>query len=321
MFTRVGVLRGGPSSEYDVSLVTGTSVIKHLSPDKYKVKDVLITKDGTWHMDGMPILPEKLSRNVDVVVNAMHGKYGEDGQAQQILESFSIPYTGSRPAPSAVAMNKILAKEVFKRHGIRTPHGIVIENSNDLSELPAFIFKKVSPPWFVKPANGGSSVGASMAKNLAELEDALALAFSYDDKVIVEECIKGREATCGVLDNFRNNDIYALLPIEIVPPQEKSFFDYKCKYDGTSKEICPGNFSPKEKQHLQELALAIHRALGLRHYSRSDFIVSPRGIYALEVNTLPGLTPESLFPKSLAAVGCSYSQFLDHLISLALGNK
>ena len=136
--------------------------------------------------------------------------------------------------------------------------------------------------------------------------------------MIVEECIKGREATCGVIDNFRDTKHYSLLPIEIIKPRNRDFFDYQCKYDGTTQEICPGNFSQKEKQALQNLSVKIHKALGLRHYSRSDFIVSPGGIYALEVNTLPGLTSESLFPKAMAAVGCDYLGFLDHLLNLAL---
>ena len=139
---------------------------------------------------------------------------------------------------------------------------------------------------------------------------------------MVEENIKGREATCGVVDKFRGNDFYSLLPIEIIKPEKSDFFDYEAKYCGGSQEICPGNFSRDEKEAIQELAVAAHKVLGLRHYSRSDFIISPgRGIYILEVNTLPGLTAESLLPKSLQAVGCSLPDFLDHLITLALAGN
>ena len=317
MLTRVAVLRGGPSSEYDVSLNTGANVLRGLA-SKYKTKDVLIAKDGQWYMDGLAITPEKVCRSVDVVFNAMHGEFGEDGQVQRILHKFKVPYTGSEAWPSSIAMNKALTKDYFRKNGIRTPHGLLIKKTEDDSTLVKYIFNKISPPWFVKPNTGGSSVGASLCKNMAELDNGLKEAFNYSDSVMVEECIKGREATCGVIDNFRGVKNYSLFPIEIIKPKDRAFFDYQCKYDGTTQEICPGNFRDKDKQEIQNIAVKIHRALGLRHYSRSDFIISPRGIYALEVNTLPGLTSESLFPKAMAAVGCSYANFLDHLIQLAL---
>lgn len=316
---RVAVLRGGPSSEYDVSLVTGGSVLKALQ-DKYHTKDVLIDKSGVWHMDGLPVHPEKVCRNVDVVFNAMHGEYGEDGKVQQILNLFSVPYTGSEAFASSVAMNKSLTKDVFKRHGIKTPLGFVFDHSESPINIASIVFKKVSPPWIVKPVSGGSSVGTSLTKTFKELERGIMKAFGFGEKIIIEEFISGKEATCGVVENFRDQKHYALFPVEIIKPEHRDFFDYECKYDGTTREICPGNFSKEIKEEIQNSAIKIHDTMGLRHYSRSDFIVNPkRGVYALEVNTLPGLTPESLFPKSIKAVGCSYEGFLEHLISLALG--
>ncbi|MEI6297086.1 MAG: D-alanine--D-alanine ligase family protein [bacterium] len=317
---RVAVLRGGISSEYDVSLITGGSVLKALR-DKYDTKDILIDKSGEWHLDGLPVHPERVCRSVDVVFNALHGEYGEDGKVQQILNLFSVPYTGSGAVPSAVAMNKALTKDLFKKHQIKTPMGFVFDKGN-ATEIANYIFRKISPPWIVKPASGGSSVGVTLAKTFAELENGILEAFRYGDKVIIEEFIKGREATCGVIDNFRGQKVYSLLPVEIIKPTARDFFDYECKYDGSTKEVCPGNFDQETKDEIQNIAMKIHNAMSLRHYSRSDFIVSPRrGIYALEVNTLPGLTPQSLFPKSLAAIGCSYEDFLDHLIGLALEAK
>jgi len=248
----------------------------------------------------------------------MHGKYGEDGQVQSLLEKFNIPYTGSRPAPSALAMNKTITKEIFRKNGIKTPFGVTIERESQPENIEKFIFNKMAVPWFVKPADGGSSVGTTMVKDISLLADAVNFAFEFSDRVLVEECIKGREATCGVLDKFRNQDLYRMLPIEIIKPDSKDFFDRDCKYDGTTREVCPGNFTENEKREMQELATLTHQIMGLSHYSRTDFIVSPRGIYTLEVNTLPGLTPESLFPKALSAVGCNYSQFLDHLVELVL---
>ncbi|HRY62370.1 MAG TPA: D-alanine--D-alanine ligase family protein [Candidatus Paceibacterota bacterium] len=318
---RVAVLRGGPSTEYDVSLVTGGNVLRALQ-NKYHTKDILIDKDGVWHMDGLPTHPEKACRHVDVVFNAMHGEYGEDGKVQQILNLLSVPYTGSGAAASSMAMNKATTKQIFSRHGIKTPMGMVFDSELSPSEIAHSTFRKISPPWIVKPVNGGSSVGTSIARNFEELGRAVINAFGYGNSVLMEEFISGREATCGVIDNFRGQKNYSLLPVEIIKPKHRDFFDYECKYDGTSKEICPGNFDSSAKEEIQNLAMKIHNAMGLRHYSRSDFIVTPRrGIYALEVNTLPGLTPESLFPKSLAAIGCKYEHFLDHLINLALESK
>lgn len=318
---RVAVLRGGPSSEYDVSLITGGSVLKALK-DKYHTKDILIDKAGVWHMHGIPVQPEKVCRESDVVFNAMHGQYGEDGKVQQILNQFSVPYTGSEAFPSAVAMNKQMTKDVFRRHGIKTPLGLVFDEEKSSDDIAHDAFNKISPPWIVKPASGGSSVGASIARNYCELGRAVIKAFGYGDKVLVEEFIAGKEATCGVIDNFRGKRTYALFPVEIIKPNARDFFDYECKYDGTTREICPGNFRRNESEAIQEMAVRIHDAMGLRHYSRSDFIIHPRrGVFALEVNTLPGLTPESLFPKSIKAVGCSYENFLDHLIGLALNVK
>jgi len=318
---RVAVLRGGPSTEYDVSLITGGSVLSALQ-NKYRIKDILIDKEGVWHMDGIPTHPEKICRHADVVFNALHGQYGEDGKVQQILNLVSVPYTGSGAMASAVAMNKAIAKQAFSRYGIKTPMGISFDYGSSASDVANSTFRKISPPWIVKPTIGGSSVGASVARTFKELERAIMYAFGYGDNILVEEFIQGREATCGVIDNFRGQKYYALLPVEIVNQNNKVFFDCESKYDSNTKKICPGNFVNDIKAEIQDLAIKIHDSMGLRHYSRSDFIVTPkRGIYALEVNTLPGLTPECTFSKSLTAVGCKYEHFLDHLIDLALNKK
>jgi D-alanine-D-alanine ligase len=316
---RVGVIRGGPSSEYDVSLKTGGSILRHIPEEKYEAHDILITKDGTWHWRGVPVAPEKLARHFDVVWNALHGEYGEDGQIQQLLESLGIPYTGSTAYASAVGMNKALAKEYFKALGLKTPAGeLFFRDETSPEDAARTVFSRISPPWIVKPAALGSSVGATLARTFDGLVAGIKKAFAVSPKILAEECIRGREATCGVVDNFRGKEYYSLLPVEIFKPANKEFFDYECKYDGSTRELCPGNFTRGESEAIQEAALAAHRGLGLRHYSRADFIVSPRGLYILEVNTLPGMTSESLLPKSLAAVGCEYPQFLDHVLTLAL---
>lgn len=326
---RVGVLRGGISPEYDVSLKTGGAVLRHLSAEKYAPADLLITKDGQWHLNGRPADLPKISRNVDVIWNALHGEYGEDGKVSGLLDHFSIPYTGSKALPSALGMNKVLAKKFFVKAGIKTPASRVIENygieeaeRERLARETAFdIFRTITPPWILKPISGGSSVGTQIIKTYPDLiQTLLAFAQSGTD-MLLEEFIRGKEATCGVIDSFRGEEIYSLLPVEIRPASGRAFFDYEAKYGGDTEEIVPGNFSRDESIELQRLAALAHATLRLRHYSRSDFIVTPRGIYILETNTLPGLTESSLLPKSLHAVGSSLSEFLDHVITLALEKK
>ncbi|MFA6273309.1 MAG: D-alanine--D-alanine ligase [Candidatus Paceibacterota bacterium] len=319
----VGVLRGGPSSEYEVSLKTGASVLKYLNRERYEPRDILITKDGAWHMDGFRRGEDYVLHRVDVVFNALHGEYGEDGKVQRIMEHFGTPFTGSGSLPSAIAMNKVMTKDQIAGTSVRLPRHIVIENSDgDLERKIIEAWKTFIQPSVVKPLALGSSVGIGIARDFPTFRSLILGAMEKSGAAMAEEYIQGREATCGVVENFRGEKIYQLLPIEIIPPSEKDFFDYQAKYTGISREICPGNFSPEEKAEIQKAAALVHQTLGLGHYSRSDFIVSPkRGIYFLEVNTLPGLTSESLLPKSLAAIGCPLPDFLEHLLTLALDRK
>jgi D-alanine-D-alanine ligase len=339
---KVGVVRGGPSSEYEVSLKTGGTVISHLLGDKlnqfYKPIDILIDKDGVWHKNGIPTTIESIFHSVDVIFNAMHGEYGEDGKIQQVFDQWQIPYTGSGAFPSAVGFNKALSKEQFNILGIKTPkHFLLPAYQEDIDAIPPLtgqsarnkyaekkaheILGKISPPWIVKPLSGGSSVGMRLCKSFPELEDAILSIVNLDSSILIEEFIQGKEATVGVIENFRGKNIYVLPPIEIRIPPKSTFFDYEAKYGGKSQEICPGNFSREEKEELEKMAELIHTGLNLSHYSRSDFIIHPKkGIYALEVNTLPGLTSESLIPKALNAVGSDLPEFIDHLIKLAKNN-
>jgi D-alanine-D-alanine ligase len=318
---KIGVLRGGPSSEYDVSLKTGGSVIKNLPAEKYNIQDIFISKQGIWHLRGIPITPEKVIKQVDVIFNAMHGEYGEDGAVQQLLDTFSVPYTGSNSFASAIGMNKLLTKQGIENYDINTPEYTIIEASDNLEKDIFELFRSFSMPAVVKPVSGGSSVGVTLARSFKDLREGIYKAFEYCPKVLIEEYINGREATCGIVQGFRGEEIYALMPVEIITSNKSSFFDYNAKYSGETQELCPANFDSIIKDEIQRLAKEVHKALGLRHYSRSDFIVSPRGIYFLEVNTLPGLTEGSLLPKALDAGGTQLSEFLDHLVSLALDNK
>ncbi len=325
----VGVVRGGPSSEYDVSLKTGSTVLRHLSEgpvsEIYQPVDILISAEGGWHRDGAERSPARALAGVDVVFNALHGQFGEDGGIQKILDDLCVPYTGSGAFASAMGMNKVLAKERFAQAGIKTPTHLVIRRSDDLRERYNHVFHHFLLPFVVKPVSAGSSVGVTIVKKYIDFFDAVEKAFEHSDTVLVEEYIKGREATAAVIDNFRDQRFYALPPVEILPPSSSDFFDYEAKYsDGATaaQEIVPGNFTPFQKKEMEELAIAAHKALGARHYSRTDFIVSPsRGIYVLEINTLPGLTDASILPKSLAAVGAPLGDFFHHIISLARGEK
>lgn len=322
---RISVLRGGPSGEYEVSLQSGASVLSALSPEKYHVYDVLIDRQGNWHMNGIEKPMENILRHTDVVVNALHGHFGEDGKLQAILNHHGVAYTGSDALPSALGMHKGHTKKIVSEHKIKTPtYTLVRKGDQTPHEIAVTLFRSFPQPSVIKPIDSGSSLGVTIAQTIEQLERAVETAFSHtnSDLIIVEEFIKGKEATCGVVDSFRNHEVYPLLPVEIIKPSEAAFFDYHSKYSGQSIENCPGNFTPEESAEIQRLAVAAHEALGLSHYSRSDFVVHPRrGVYFLETNTLPGLTKESLFPKSLRAVGSSLSEFLDHIITLAFEKK
>lgn len=322
----IGVLRGGPSNEYDVSLNSGATVLSALYEKLghlYQARDILIDKEGKWHMDGVPFSPEDISTKIDVAFNALHGSYGEDGKVQAFLETHGMPFTGSGALASAVGMNKILSKKIFADHGIKSPYWVEVPSESVRSNNDALskkIFMTFVLPAVVKPASSGSSVGVSIVRTHPELFHALSLAAEHGDSIIIEEYIPGVEATCGVIEGFRGHELYALPPVEIRP--HSGFFDYDAKYAGKSQEIVPATFSEALKKDLEALAQRVHLALGLRHYSRSDFIIHPRrGIYVLETNTLPGLTQESLVPKALRAVGSDVHELVEHLIHLALHRK
>ena len=321
MRTVVAVLRGGPSSEYEVSLKTGASVLEHLDREKYEPRDIFVTRKGEWHSHGVPMLPERALRGADVVFNAMHGEFGEDGGVQRLLEVLKIPYTGSGTTASALAFNKQRTRALAQKLDVKVAHGITVKPEEDLENLALKIFRTMPHPVIVKPTIGGSSVGITLVHDFLSLISALERAFKVGPKALVEEYIKGKEATVGVIENFRDEKMYALPPVEIIPPSHRPFFDYEAKYSGETIERVPGNFAQSEKEILMQFAKKIHGGLELAHYSRSDFIVSKRGIYFLEVNTLPGLTSESLFPKALQSVGSKLSDFLDHIISLARGKQ
>lgn len=315
-------MRGGVGDEYEISLKTGSSVLKNLSHEKYCIFDMLVTKNGEWHLNGIPTTPAKLVNQVDVVFNALHGEYGEDGKVQRILEQFKIPYTGSSVFASAIAMNKALSKYYFKKEGIKTPECLLVVGEDDVEKSARRIFRKLPAPYIVKPISAGSSVGISIAHDFDGLIKAIKNALHYNNKmVLVEEYISGREITCGVIDSMSTMEPYAISPVEIVPPEETEFFNYEAKYNETTLRVCPANLLSNTTKRIQEHAVKAHKALGMRHYSCSDFILSKRGLYILETNSLPGLTETSLLPKALETAKLELPEFLDYVITLALERK
>jgi D-alanine-D-alanine ligase len=292
-------------------------VIGALKESDYEVKDIIISKRGEWLVHGFVKHPESALVDVDVVFIALHGSYGEDGTVQRILERLNIPYTGSGSYASAIAMNKALTKDYLKKHSDSVkmaPHlKLTRSGISNLAQTVESIGELFGPEYVIKPVGGGSSIGTILTNRvglLKSIQDSLAA----HEEVLVEQRIIGKEATVGILEDFRNTRYYQLPAIEIVPPPSAQFFSADVKYSGETEEICPGRFSKDEKQELSALAQEVHQLLGLRQYSRSDFIVASDGIYFLEVNTLPGLTSQSLFPRSMEAVGSSYKELVNHLI-------
>lgn len=326
---RVGVLRGGPSSEYEVSLKTGGNVLKNLSSDLYTANDIFISRNGKWHVRGLEKTPDKVLKNIDVVFNALHGEYGEDGKVQQILDVFQIPYTGSGSLASALAINKPRAKELVSSVGINVPLHVSIKQSpdSDIESIINEVFRTFPQPVVIKPINKGSSLGVVFAGSYQEFVSLVKALLEEFQVILIEEFIKGKEVTSGVIDNFRGEKKYTLLPIEIVLPKGKVCFDYDAKYntnkcgDENAEFCCPGGLTSEEKLQIKDATQKVHDVLGLRHYSRSDFIVTPRGVYFLETNTLPELTENSLVLRALNEVGCSFPEFLNHVINLAVDRK
>lgn len=309
---------GGKSAEHEVSLATGQNIIRFLDRKKYNILPIKINKKNQWTFKGKIVPAEKIAKKIDIAFNALHGEYGEDGTVQGLLESLDIPYTGSGILASALAMDKIKSKEIFKTNDLLIPQHIVLfKNLKRLS-----IERQISPPWVIKPAGRGSSVGVSIIKNKKDLARAIKLAFKYDNKIIIEEYLDGLEITCGVLDNFKGQVHYALPVTEIRPTEKYQFFDYEAKYKkGATQEITPARISKKATKEAQQIATRAHQILDCRDYSRADMIKKGDKIYLLEVNTLPGMTETSLYPQAAKVAGLKFNQLLDKFIELGFNRN
>jgi D-alanine-D-alanine ligase len=253
-------------------------------------------------------------RRIDVAFIALHGPYGEDGTLQGMLELVGIPYVGSGVLASALAMDKAMARRMLAAEGIPVPRAVVVEEGE--REEPELLSRaRALIPAFVKPSRQGSSVGMSRVARPEDLAPALSRAFEHDTRVLVEERLEGRELTVGVVGNRRPS---ALPVVEIIP--KRDFFDYRAKYDpDLCDEICPADLARETAEAVQDLALRAHRALDCRGLSRVDMILTrDRGVFVLEVNTLPGMTVNSLLPKAARAAGIPFGELLDRLVRLAL---
>ncbi|MBU0485995.1 MAG: D-alanine--D-alanine ligase [Proteobacteria bacterium] len=303
---RLALLAGGKSGEREVSLQGAAEVEKALNPEKYEVKRYDPATD-------LPALIRDAER-IDVAFILLHGRWGEDGTVQGFLELLEIPYQGADVLGSAMAMDKHVAKLMYRNAGLQVADWVMATMADCAN--PERIIEELGLPVVVKPIRQGSSLGMSIPRNREDLISGLRQAFNYDREVMVEKFIKGREITVGIIGN---DELTALPLVEIIPGANYQFFNYEAKYQpGASREVCPAELDQTIAAQAQEWGIRAHRALKLRGYSRTDMIVSGDDLYVLETNTIPGMTPTSLLPQAAAAFGLSFGALLDRLIELAM---
>ena len=318
MRTIVGVLRGGTSSEYNLSLKTGAAIMSALPDDQYETRDLLVDKTGIWHFRGRPVDASRALSQVDIVLNALHGGVGEDGSVQRILDRAGVRYAGSRALPAGLSLNKIRAREAFTKAGIRMPRAMSfsVHNSLHTKEMADAVFAVFGPPYMVKAPSEGSSNGIRYVATVIRLPEALADVLDLSGAALVEEFMLGQHATVGVIEKFRNEDLYALPAAHHVLGRER-LFDSAMHETGTTEHQVPSKFAHADKKKLSDIARLAHKTLGLSHFSDSDFVLTKRGPYLLETNTTPHLYETAAFPKMLESVGSSTREFLEHAIKLA----
>ncbi len=306
----LALLYGGKSAERDVSIAGAKEVEKALDRNKY----MIFKYDAATDLEGLMHDAERL----DCVFILLHGRFGEDGTVQGLLDLVDLPYQSSGVLGSSMAMDKHVSKVMYERAGLKTPAWVCLNRGDD-ADIDLMV-DSLGLPLMVKPSNQGSSVGIGIAREAHELAGLVSKAFEWDSHVIVEQFIEGTEITGGVLGLER---LEALPIVEIIPGDEFAFFDYEAKYSpGATTEICPARLEPELGQKAQEIAIKAHKALRLSIYSRTDMMVSRDGeIYCIETNTIPGMTPTSLFPQAAKVYGLDFPALLDRLIELALARK
>ena len=327
---KVAVIYGGMSTEHEVSIISGKNVMDNLDKSKYDIYPIKITKDGKWLDKREREVKDvfKLLKEMDVVFPVLHGLYGEDGTLQGMLEMAKVPYVGCKVLASCVCMDKVYTKVIFEKAKIPQAKYIYIKDGNtyidenfdelrlENDEIINLVTEKIGFPVFVKPSNSGSSVGVSKAINGEELVKALAEASIYDRKVLIEEAVVGKEVECAVLGN---NDVKATTVGEIKSAEE--FYSYDAKYkNAESKTVIPAELSNEKIEEIKKLAIKAFKSVCGSGLSRVDFFVEEGTDRVLinEINTLPGFTEISMYPKLWENEGISYRELLDTLINLAL---
>lgn len=343
---RLGVIFGGTSTEHEVSIVSGTSVIKNLNKEKYDIYPIYIDKSGEWfefepdnktYKVGDEIVGTKKIENIwnylktmDILFPVLHGLQGEDGTIQGMFELLKIPYVGTRVLGSSVCMDKVYSKIIFEKAKLNQAKYIYIRRFEDkyiyvnedfseeilnIQETVNKIMEKIDFPMFIKPSNSGSSVGISKAKNKDELINAITEASKFDKKILIEENINGREIECAVLGN---EEVKASVLGEILPAE--AFYSFSAKYQNSDSKTVEAPDLPEElTKKVRELAVKAYKAADCQGLSRVDFFVDDKEnkIYINEINTLPGFTEISMYPKLWEKSGLTYTELLDKLIELA----
>lgn len=333
----VALIFGGRSAEHEISIISARAIHKNLDRKKYRVISIYVTKQGNWKLVSSPQIPTVASgagrgfsflpwdgRRVkppikaDVYFPVLHGPYGEDGTIQGLLEMADVPYVGAPVLASAIGMDKAIFKHLLSRLGLPVVPYLVLYEKDwraNRKQIEKKIFQELGLPLFVKPANLGSSVGISKVKTRKDLAQAVRLAFRYDHKILVEKAIQGREIECSVLGNERPR---ASLPGEVIPHRE--FYDYADKYlEGKTEFRVPAELPADLVERFRELAVASFRAIEGCGMARVDFFLEQKTnkIYINEINTIPGFTEISMYPRLWEASGLSFSRLLDRLIQLA----
>lgn len=324
---KIIVLMGGPSLEHEVSLNSGSMVLKSIDQAKYETTPVIINRDGMW------CFPECAPKSIyDAVIHmktispacifiALHGAFGEDGKIQGFLDTLDIPYTGSGCAASALAFDKIRCKAVVQAQGVRVAGHVALDRTTwivDQDTVVNTVRNDIGFPCVVKANRQGSSFGIVIAGDETTLRKGMSEVLEIDDMIMVEEFIEGLEITCGVLD-AEPSGLIRPLPLTEIRPRTSSYFDYEAKYTpGASEEITPARIAPELTEKIQDIALHVHDIVGCNGWSRSDFIVSGDTAVWLEINTVPGLTQTSLYPQAAAAAGISYPDMISLFIEAAM---
>ena len=336
MKTKLGVIYGGMSSENEVSKVSASYVLNNLDKDKYDIYPIYIYKDGNWFYEDKEIDNYiNFLKDMDVLFPVLHGLYGEDGTIQGLFELIKKPYVGCKVLGSALGMDKIYTKTIFKSAGINVTPYVYVKKLNDkyilvdkhfdeeilsIDEIIPKIEEEIKYPIFIKPSNQGSSVGITKAHNRKELESGLLDAFNYDRKILLEEGINGREVECGVLGN---EEVIASSVGEVIVKSDE-FYSYDAKYnDETTITEIPASISKELSEEIRKLAIKAFKAIDGKGLSRVDFFLeeTTNKIYINEVNTMPGFTEISMYPKLFTHDGILYSELLNKLINRAMSDK